>query len=275
MKPEKILESEIIDIVFENRNKDYGAYELRKNYSRRINKAIGFTASLVVLLALSQSFKVPVKKGSVVLEIPEVVKLTQVELPKDAEQPKEKEPAKTVQQKDASTAAVAPPQIVKDHLANNNMSDIDKIDTSLIAGAERDGKRMYNEVGVSIDPPQEGKGNITQPVVEEEAPAEPMTFAENMPEFPGGKEALIRFLQKNLQQPNDFEEGEKVTVIASFVVDKDGSITGINITQHGRKDLDNEVVRVIKKMPHWKPGNQNGRSVAVYYKVPVTFVSTE
>jgi protein TonB len=96
-----------------------------------------------------------------------------------------------------------------------------------------------------------------------------------MPEFPGGKEALIRFLQKNLQQPNDFEEGQKVTVIASFVVDKDGSITGINITQHGRNDLDNEVVRVIKKMPRWKPGLQNGRSVAVYYKVPVTFVSTE
>lgn len=275
MKPEKILESDMIDIVFENRNKDYGAYELRKNYSRRINKAIGFTASLVVLLALSQSFKVPVKKGSVVLEIPEAVKLTQVELPKDAEQPKEKEQAKTVQQKDASTASYIKPEIVKDHLANNNMSDVDKIDTSLIGGAERNGKRMGNEVGVSIDPPQEGNGSSTQPVVEEEAPAGPTVFAENMPEFPGGKEALIRFLQKHLQQPNDFEEGEKVTVIASFVVDKDGSITGINITQHGRNDLDNEVVRVIKKMPRWKPGYQNGRSVAVYYKVPVTFVSTE
>jgi protein TonB len=236
---------------------------------------LGFTASLVLLLALSQSFKVPVKKGSVVLEIPEAVKLTQVELPKEAEQPKEKETAKTVQQKDASTASYSKPEIVKDHLANNNMSDVKKIDTSLIGGIESNGKRMDTEVGVSVDPPQEGNGHKTQPVVEEEAPAGPIVFAENMPEFPGGKEALIRFLQKNLQQPNDFEEGQKVTVIASFVVDKDGSITGINITQHGRNDLDNEVVRVIKKMPRWKPGLQNGRSVAVYYKVPVTFVSTE
>lgn len=275
MKPEKILQSDMIDIVFENRNKDYGAYELRKNYSRRINKAVGFTASLVILLALSQSFKVPVKKGSVVLEIPEAVKLTQVELPKETEKPKEKEPAKTVQQKDASTASYAPPIIVKNEMANNNMSDINKVDTSLIGGAEKNGKRMDTEVGVSVEPPQEGNGNNTQPVVEEEAPTGPIAFAENMPEFPGGKDALIRFLQKNLQQPNDFEEGQKVTVIASFVVDKDGSITGINITQHGRNDLDNEVVRVIKKMPRWKAGSQNGRSVAVYYKVPVTFVSTE
>ena len=103
MKPEKILQSNILDIVFENRNKDYGAYELRKNYSRRINKAVGFTASLVLLLALSQSFKVPVKKGSVVLEIPDAVKLTQVVLPKEVEQPKEKEQAKTVQQKAGSS----------------------------------------------------------------------------------------------------------------------------------------------------------------------------
>jgi protein TonB len=102
-----------------------------------------------------------------------------------------------------------------------------------------------------------------------------MEVAEYMPEFPGGSAALIRFLQNNLRQPNDFEEGQKITVVGSFVVDKDGYITAINISQSGRSDLDNEVVRVIKKMPRWKAGMQNGRSVAVYYKVPVTFVSSD
>jgi len=71
------------------------------------------------------------------------------------------------------------------------------------------------------------------------------------------------------------EEGQKINVIARFVVEPDGSIEGLDIIQHGRDDLNKEVLRVLRKMPKWKPGMQNGRAVPVYFKVPVTFMPAE
>jgi protein TonB len=99
--------------------------------------------------------------------------------------------------------------------------------------------------------------------------------AEQMPEFPGGKDAMIRFLMRNLPQPDDISAGEKLAVLARFVVDTDGHITNIEIENSGRKDLDESVVKAIGKMPRWKPGMQNGRPVPVYFRLPVTFVSHE
>lgn len=276
MKPENILNSDVIDIVFENRNKAYGAYQLRKNYGKRMNKSLAITTLIVIVFALSQSFKVPVKKGTIILGKLNDVDLSEYKAPKEPVRKIEQEQPKTVQKKDVATAAAAPPIIVKDRFANNNMSDVYKMDTSLLGGAETDGKAVTTEVGLTKEKPTDGPGTITQPKVDEkEVDNGPLVIAEFMPEFPGGREALIRFLQNNLRQPGDFEEGQKITVVASFVVGEDGFINAINIVQNGREDLDKEVVRVIKKMPRWKAGMQNGRSVSVYYKVPVTFVSNE
>lgn len=275
MKPENILKSSLLDIVFENRHKDYGAYELRKNYDRRMFKSIIITSLVVAVFGISQSFKVPVKKGTVIVENLPNIKLTQVILPKDEVQPKLKQKTNQIQKKNAAEAAHSTPKIVEDHLANNPLSEISKLDSSLIGFTETPGEAVTTEVGITKEQPQTGEVNgINEKEVAIETSG-PLVVAEYMPEFPGGKNALIEFLQRNLRQPNDFEEGEKVTVIASFVVDQNGYITGVKITQKGRSDLDSEVIRVINKMPRWKPGSQNGRSVAVYYKVPVTFVAAE
>jgi protein TonB len=94
-----------------------------------------------------------------------------------------------------------------------------------------------------------------------------------MPQFPGGMEAFLKFMQRNLKQPEDFDEGQKMVVLASFVVDAGGNIVNIAIDQKARPDLDAEVLRVIKKMPVWEPGMQNGRKVPVFYKLPVTFIA--
>ena len=275
MKPENILKSSILDIVFENRNKEYGAYELRKQYDRRMLKSILFTSLVVAVFALSQSFKVPVKKGKVFVENLPAIKLVDVTIPKEDVQPKPKQVIKKIQKQNAGEAAYVKPEIVPDHLANNPLSEVSKLDSSLIGFKEIPGEPITTEVGITKEQPQAGDVNgKVEPVVEAENSG-PLVVAEYMPEFPGGKAALIEFLQKNLRQPNDFEEGEKVTVIASFIVNENGHITSVKITQKGRSDLDGEVVRVINKMPRWKPGSQNGRSVAVYYKVPVTFVAAE
>jgi protein TonB len=96
-----------------------------------------------------------------------------------------------------------------------------------------------------------------------------------MPQYPGGIEALKKFIQRNAQQPDDLEEGQRIVVVAQFVVDASGNIINIGIEQKGRKDLDMEVMKVIKKMPQWIPGKQNGRSVPVYFRLPVTFMPQE
>jgi len=276
MKPENILKSNILDLIFENRNKDYGAYELRKNYQSRMYRALGITALVVLILGVAQSFKVPKKSATVYTELLTGAKITNVELPKEKQEIK-KEPAKKVQIKNAATASYTKPVVVPDNKADKPMSTIDKVENSLIDDTEKDGDKVTTEVNITKDPPTDGNGTGNEKTITEPEKNEPEIFvtSEIMPEFPGGREAFINFLQKNLRQPNDFDEGQKLVVIASFVVNANGEIEQINIMQHGREDLDNEVIRVIKKMPRWKAGVQNGRNVAVYYKIPITFVAPE
>ncbi|MEI6184852.1 MAG: energy transducer TonB, partial [Bacteroidota bacterium] len=100
-------------------------------------------------------------------------------------------------------------------------------------------------------------------------------IVERMPEFPGGKDALVKYLLRNINQPNDLELSDKLVVIAEFVVNKQGDIDNIKITQHARKDIEDNVVKVISKMPRWKPGFQNGKNVSVYYSLPITFISND
>ncbi|HTJ11069.1 MAG TPA: energy transducer TonB, partial [Dinghuibacter sp.] len=95
---------------------------------------------------------------------------------------------------------------------------------------------------------------------------------EKMPEFPGGEEALRRFFMRYLQTPDELESGAKVKVMIRFVVGKDGSLSAYAVQQSGGQIFDNEVVRVLKKMPKWTPGIQNGKPVAVYFSLPVTFM---
>jgi periplasmic protein TonB len=101
-------------------------------------------------------------------------------------------------------------------------------------------------------------------------------IAEVMPEFPGGIEALKRFLLKNLRMPeNNLETGEQVKVIARFVVGADGRVRDIEIIQAADADFNQEVRRVVGKMPDWIPGSQNHRNVAVYFNLPVNFVKSD
>jgi protein TonB len=105
---------------------------------------------------------------------------------------------------------------------------------------------------------------------------EVLESAQVMPEFPGGIEALKRFLLKNLRMPeNDLDPGMQVHVIARFVVGADGKVRDVVIIQAAELVFNSEVKRVISKMPDWKPGSQNHRNVAVYFNLPVNFVTAE
>jgi protein TonB len=112
-----------------------------------------------------------------------------------------------------------------------------------------------------------GPDNVTTPPVEDNTIHE---IAENMPEYPGGKSAMTRFLIKNLREMTD-DEGRTIKVLVRFIVDKTGVVTGFEIIGSGGEAYDKEVLRVMKKMPHWKPGSQNGNPVNVYMTLPVVF----
>lgn len=98
------------------------------------------------------------------------------------------------------------------------------------------------------------------------------SVVDQMPEFPGGQAALFEFLMKNVKYPADAKDKKiEGRVLVKFVVDTDGSITDIGLLKKTYPSLDTEAIRVIKAMPKWIPGRQNGKVVKVHYSVPITF----
>lgn len=103
---------------------------------------------------------------------------------------------------------------------------------------------------------------------------EPLVFAEQMPEFIGGDDALMAFLQKNIKYPaKALKNNIQGVVMINFVVHTDGSIRKANVTKGIGGGCDEEALRVIKKMPKWKPGRQGGKNVPVYFDVPINFTT--
>jgi protein TonB len=93
-----------------------------------------------------------------------------------------------------------------------------------------------------------------------------------LPAYPGGMDALKKFLEKHLQNPKEMEEGESVTVKVKFVVGYDGKLQSFVTVQDGGEEFNKEVIRVLKKMPAWVPGKAKGENVSVYYIIPIKFV---
>ncbi|MCX6209703.1 MAG: TonB family protein [Bacteroidetes bacterium] len=270
MKPENILKTDWLDILFENKNKNYGAYNLRKFYNDRLKKSLGITALLVLVFAGLQSWKTP--KKTVTFEFGET---TLVDLKNyKTESPKPKEAEKPKPKHEMNEVKVTTPVIVPKEFADP-IPTVEAIDTSAIGFKNNfSGGRDSGLVGVDPGKPDDKglpKGNID--VIKSTDDTEIVLNPSVMPEFNGGIDALKNFMLRNLRQPDDIEQGEKVVVIVKFVVDKYGNIKDSDIVQSGREDLDAEVLRVINKMPSWKPGLQNGYPVAAYFKMPVSFIN--
>jgi protein TonB len=115
--------------------------------------------------------------------------------------------------------------------------------------------------------------DVAVPVIEDtHDPNEPLTIAEVMPEFPGGKEALFAYIGKNLKYPEQaVEEGIEGVVYVTFVVEVDGSIAGVKVLRGIGGGCDEEALRVVRGMPNWKPGMQAGKPVRVKYNLPIRF----
>lgn len=272
MKADNILKADVLDIIFQNKNKEYGAYTLRKFYNNRLKKSLAITTLLVLVFAGLQSWKTPKKITKVfpgqVVEI-DLEKFEPEEKKKLIDQPKS--PAKKIIQQENTSA----PVIVKAIDSIKPITEVKNLDNVNLGNKHVDGEPSDGLVGSGKIPGGKGFGtdSIGEPVSTRSTTDEPIENPSENAQYPGGIEALKQFMLRNLRQPDDIEEGQKVIVIARFVVDKMGNISNVEVIQNGREDLDDEVMRVIQKMPRWKPGLQNGNPVSVYFKIPVTFTN--
>ena len=275
MNKELILKSDVLDIVFENRNKAYGAYDLRKFYGNRLIKSLGLMlCGIVVLSAFTFLPKKKSERPEIVFETkPGVIMNEKKEEPKkEPEKPKEpvKPQAKAPTQAYTSNPVVVPDKIVIPKL--NALSD--SVAISNVTSTGTPGVLPIVNPGPPTTP-GDGPATTPEPVIAKIPVSTPRESAEVMPSYPGGMDALRKFLERNLQNPRDMEEGESVSVKVKFVVGYDGKLQSFVTVQDGGQEFNKEVVRVLKKMPEWIPGRSNGENVSVYYTIPVKFISAE
>lgn len=265
MTSNEILKADVLDILFDNRNKQYGAYTLRKNYNSRLTisllLALGF--SLLIFLLLNKT-----GLTKVIYNPPEDFVLRTVDIPKtDIKKPEPPKPQKQI---------VQPP--VKQRIFTNRIDITTKdipIPPTHIADLTDAAISDINSTGISgnnLPPTNIVAGNGT---AKEEKPVTKEAPIQREPEFPGGMQAWLDFLRKNLTPPEELDAGEKKTVVIRFEVAADGTVTNFQVAQSGGRLFDNEVIRVLKKMPKWKPAIQNGLPIARSFAQPVTFTSTE
>ena len=269
-----LISNEWTDLVFEGRNQAYGAYKLRKGTAKRNVWAliiVGLAAALLYLGLQLQKMAEANKK----VENTQAVELAKLNTEKKEAKVEKKEiikqePEKVVEQVKSSVKFTAP--IIKKD------SEVKEEDEIKLDEVQKSNKAVgaftvegNDEVGGAV---LKAKEDIAAPeppkhVVEE---TKIFTVVEQMPMFPGGDGALMGYLRDNIHYPTvAAENGVQGRVVVGFVVERDGSITDVNILRGVDPSLDREAMRVVKSMPKWTPGKQNGSAVRVKYQVPVSF----
>ena len=268
-----------VEMVFAGKNKEYGAYQLRKGTSGRNIKALLILVIAAALVGGFLAWKVIEQKQAeeqqAYMEAMELAKLQQ----QAKKEEKKKEPVKPkIEPKKEipvarETQKFTAPVIKKDELVKeeNQVKQMDKLDEKVAVGAEnkegtkdRLAEAVRSDIAVAAPPPP--------PAPKPEVSNKVFDVVEEMPHFPGGAAALQAFLSSNTKYPVVAQEnGVQGRVIVSFVVERDGSITDVRVVRSVDPSLDREASRVVRSMPRWSPGKQNGSAVRVKYTVPVVF----
>ena len=268
-----LISAEWTNLVFEGRNQDYGAYQLRKDTSKRNIWSIIIVALAAVLLYLGLTLH-RMAEANRTVENTQAIQLANLENKKKEAKVEKKEqikvePEKTVERVKSSVKFTAP-VIKKDNLVKEE--DEIKLDE-----IEKSNKAIG---ALTVEGNDEVGGEVLQLREQIAAPEPPKPaeedkvhdFVEQMPSFPGGMGALMSWLSQNIKYPViAAENGVEGRVIVQFVVEKDGSITDVKTAKSVDPSLDKEATRVVSSMPHWIAGRQNGNPVRVKYTVPVTF----
>ena len=267
------------DIVFEGKNQQFGAYEMRKNSDARHNKAM-----IVVVIIIAIAFILPLLVNTVLPKAEEKPEdLTEQALvnldntvDEEQDQPEEEQQRVEVEIPEAlpeeilNTVKVTELAIVEDEKVNaeDEIKTQDELKETTTAFGQSDFDKGTDDRNVV----REHKDEI---IVEEKKPVEEnkvFTAVEQMPQFPGGEAELMKYIQKNLKYPPvAMENNIQGRVVVQFVVTKTGKIGEVKVARGRDPDLDKEAVRVVKSLPDFIPGKMNGQSVNVWYTLPITF----
>jgi protein TonB len=272
METNKILSADALDLLFEGRNKEYGAYDLRKTYNGRLGRALGATAGVVVVLFC---FGFVSGRGKV-RSAPMVEDITIAAPPLTPLPPTPPPPVVPRTQPPVATKIFTAPQLVDHDVPDDEKPPVtDDLDKVKIGTVNTPGGV---DAGVDAGPTAVGDGHtgvVTQPKEGDDDGI--FKTVEIDASYPGGMPAWARFLHKNLNYPEDaIEKGVQGPVMIQFIVDKEGNVSDIEVVS-GPTDggLREEAIRVIRKSGKWTPAIQNGRVVKSYKRQPVIFQMPE
>lgn len=269
-----LISSDWVDLVFEGRNKAYGAYRLRKSTTKRNILAMVAVVILLIVAFIILTVKNFVDEQRAKVAMTQVAELTNYKQPEKKAEVKQKkvevEPERVVERVKSSIKFTAP-VIKKDEEVKPDeelktqdelMSTKTAIGTFDVKGNDDANGEVLKakEVIAEPEPPKHEEENKVFDIVEQQ------------PLFPGGPAALMKYLSEHTKYPVVAQEnGVQGRVTVQFVVEKDGSISDVHVLRGVDPSLDREAVRVVKSMPRWTPGKQNGITVRVNYRVPVLF----
>ena len=278
MKKQADLNSkEWCDMIFDGKNKAYGAYKLRQTAGKRYLYAFGSMLVIVLLTVLIPSIVSEVRAATEKTEgVNDIYVITEIEVAKEKKEQEiiKPEMPEVPKEKFAMMEKFIPPAIVDDEEVKpeDEIVGQDKLleDKRMAIGAYKVDNGSFDSDAVRKE--LENAGAIMGDKKEEGSGGGPITFAEIMPQFPGGMEEMYRYISSNLRYPvMEQETGISGRVTVQFVVGKDGSINQVKVLRGISQGCDKEAVKVVKSMPKWIPGRQNGVPVAVYFTLPISF----
>ncbi|MDB5192362.1 MAG: hypothetical protein JWQ96_1925 [Segetibacter sp.] len=280
MDVNKIQNADILDIIFEGRNKEYGAYQLRKTYRGRLMIALGTMLGICLLLFLSTILAKNTDNDANQIIVQDV----QLEDIKKEEEKKPEipppPPPPVAEPPKVEIAKFTPPVIVKDTEVKpeDEIKEVEELDDTKIGTINQEGKKDEGFVAPPVE--ERGTGVVAAPKKEEEDYDKVFTKVEKEAKFPGGLEGWKRYLERNLNAQVASDDGAPAgnyTVRVQFIVDKTGTISNVQAIDVPKAcpSCGPEAVKVIKRGPKWEPAIQNGREVTYQAIQLVTFQVSE
>ena len=275
MEANKILSADILDIIFDGKNKLYGAYQLRKTYSKTLTKALLITLAALLLIFLVSIFANIINKNSGKEKI-DVLDTQMAELKKDEPPPPPPPPPPPTPPPppEVNQVKFTPPKIVKyeEVKPDEKIEEIKEDQVISTKTVESDNKQI-------VQAPVEDKGTQVAEVPKKDDDENKIfNKVEVEASFPGGDAGWLRYVKNNIDANTPVDNGAPegtYTVIVRFIVSKDGSISDVVAETKLGYGMEAEAIKAIKKGPKWTPAIQNGRNVNAYRRQPVTFVVSE
>lgn len=259
-----LFKSSWTDIIFQGKNQEYGAYELRKIYNKNINRAL-----VIAVIVFSSLISLPVILTYLNVGKEEKVENVEINLellpppPVDPNTPPPPPPPKIELPKVAAAVKFLPPKVEEDEKVQEDPPTVDEMKDKVISTENVKGEEGIDNMIEEPAPAQ---------VIEEPKQEEVFLVVEEMPDFPGGQAAMMKYIATNIKYPRvASQQGLEGRVIVTFVINGQGEVANVEVVKGIGGGCDEEAIRVIKSLPKWKPGKQNGRPVSVKFTVPIKF----